>query len=92
MAYPTESERSRLRQCIGTPIETGWINDDFARYWAEICAIPTSFITEVVRRAQAQGLQLAGSGSSPAGAPDDQACIDTLANIFYRAVYYKEVR
>jgi hypothetical protein len=37
-------------------------------------------------------LQLAGSGLSPAGAPDDQACIDTLANIFYRAIYYKEVR
>ena len=31
------------------------VNDDFAQYWAEICAIPISFITEMVRRAQADG-------------------------------------
>src|SRR6201999_2609748 len=31
------------------------VNDDFASYWAEICAITTSFITEMVRRAQADG-------------------------------------
>ncbi len=36
-------------------------------------------------------LKLAGLGSSPAGAPDDEACITTLANIFYRAIYYQEV-
>ncbi|MFZ3292202.1 TetR/AcrR family transcriptional regulator [Mycobacterium sp.] len=91
------------------------INDDFARHWAEICAIPTSFITEMVRRAQFDGyckgddpqliavaivamlnqfcyLQLAGQGPSPVGDPDDEACITTLANIFYRAIYYKEGR
>ena len=86
------------------------INDDFARYWAEICSIPTSFITEMVRRAQVQGycagddpqliavaivamlnqfcyLQLTGPAE-----PDDEACITTLTNIFYRAIYYKEGR
>jgi AcrR family transcriptional regulator len=106
--------RNRLAEMISVS-QLAMVNDDFAQYWAEICAIPTSFITEMVRRAQAQGycagddpqliataivamlnqfcyLQLAGSGSSPAGAPDDQACIDTLANIFYRAIYYEEVR
>jgi AcrR family transcriptional regulator len=106
--------RNRLAEMISVS-QLAMINDDFAEYWAEICAIPTSFITEMVRRAQTQGycagdnpqliamaivamlnqfcyLQLAGSGSSPAGAPDDQACIDTLANIFYRAIYYEEVR
>ena len=31
------------------------VNDDFARYWSEICAIPTSFIAEMVRRAQSDG-------------------------------------
>lgn len=31
-------------------------------------------------------VQLAGAAADP----DDDACIDTLANIFYRAVYYKE--
>ncbi|BBX47615.1 TetR family transcriptional regulator [Mycobacterium cookii] len=84
------------------------VNDDFAGYWAEICSIPTSFITEMVRRAQSDGycpsddpqliavaivamlnqfcyLQLTGPGT-----PDDEACITTLANIFYRAIYYKE--
>ena len=89
------------------------INDDFAQYWAEICAIPTSFITEMVRRAQSDGysagddpqliavaivamlnqfcyLQLAGPGPSAVGDPDDEACITTLANIFYRAIYCKE--
>ncbi len=106
--------RNRLAEMISVS-QLAMINDDFAQYWAEICAIPTSFITEMVRRAQAQGycagddpqlialaivamlnqfcyVQLAGSGSSPAGAPDDQACINTLANIFYRAIYYEEVR
>ena len=106
--------RNRLAEIVGVS-QLAMINDDFAQYWADICAIPTSFITEMVRRAQAQGycagddpqliavaivamlnqfcyLQLAGTGSSPAAAPDDQACINTLANIFYRAIYYKEVR
>jgi AcrR family transcriptional regulator len=106
--------RNRLAEMISLS-QLAMINDDFAQYWAEICAIPTSFINEMVRRAQAQGycadddpeliataivamfnqfcyLQLAGPGPSPAGAPDDQTCIDTLANIFYRAIYDKEVR
>jgi AcrR family transcriptional regulator len=106
--------RNRLAEMISVS-QLAMINDDFAQYWAEICAIPTSFITEMVRRAQAEGycagddpqllamaivamlnqfcyLQLAGSGSSPAGTPDDQACINTLANIFYRAIYHQEVR
>jgi AcrR family transcriptional regulator len=108
------SYKNRLAEMIGVS-QLAMINDDFAQYWAEICAIPTSFITEMVRRAQADGygagddpqliaaaivamlnqfcyLQLAGPGSSAVGDPDDEACINTLANIFYRAIYYKEVR
>jgi len=91
------------------------VNDDFAQYWAEICYIPTSFITEMVRRAKADGycarddpqliavaivvmmnqfcyLQLAGPASSQDDEPDDEACIATLTNIFYRASYCKEGR
>ncbi len=106
--------RNQLAEMISVS-QLAMINDDFAQYWAEICAIPTSFITEMVRRAQADGygagddpqliavaivamlnqfcyLQLAGPGPSPVGDPDDEACITTLANIFYRAIYYKEVR
>ena len=106
--------RNRLAEMISVS-QLAMINDDFAEYWAEICAVPTSFIAETVRRAQADGycagddpqliavaivamlnqfcyLQLAGTRSSPVGDTDDQACINTLANIFYRAIYYKEVR
>jgi AcrR family transcriptional regulator len=102
--------RHRLAEMISVS-QLAMINDDFAQYWAEICSIPTSFITEMVRRAQADGycadddpqliavaivamlnqfcyLQLASRTSS--AEPDDQACIATLANIFYRAIYSKE--
>ena len=34
-------------------------------------------------------IQLSGARS---GEPDDQACIQTLANIYYRAIYSKEDR
>jgi AcrR family transcriptional regulator len=106
--------RNRVAEIVSVS-QLATINDDFAQYWAEMCAIPTTFITEMVRRAQAHGycagddpqliavaivamfnqfcyLQLAGPGSNPAGAPDDDACINTLANIFYRAIYCKEDR
>lgn len=93
--------RNRLAEVISVS-QLAMVNDDFARYCAEICAIPTSFIAETVRRAQAEGycpgddprliaeaivamfnqfcyLQL--SGPQDAEAPDDRACIRTLANI-----------
>jgi AcrR family transcriptional regulator len=106
--------RNRLAEMISVS-QLAMVNDDFAQYWADICAIPTSFITEMVRRAQSDGycagddpqliavaivamfnqfcyLQLAGPGPSLADPPDDRSCIDTLAKIFYRAIYYEEVR
>jgi AcrR family transcriptional regulator len=98
--------RNRLAEMISVS-QLAMINDDFAQYWAEMCAIPISFITETVRRAQAEGycagddprlvaeaivamfnqfcyIQLSGTRT---GEPDDQACIQTLANIYYRAIY-----
>ena len=98
--------RNRLAEMISVS-QLAMVNDDFAQYWAEMCAIPISFITETVRRAQAEGycrdddpqliaeaivamfnqfcyVQLSGIRS---GEPDDQACIQTLANIYYRAIY-----
>lgn len=106
--------RNRLAEMISVS-QLAMVSDDFAQYWEEICAVPVSFITETVRRAQAEGycadddpqliavaivamfnqfcyLQLSGARSYLAGDPDDEACINTLANIFYRAIYYKEVR
>jgi hypothetical protein len=85
------------------------INDDFAQFWAEMCAVPISFIAESVRRAQAKGycpgddpqliaeavvamfnqfcyLQLSRAHADHE-APDEQACIRTLGNIYYRAIY-----
>ena len=98
--------RHRLAEMIGVS-QLAIVSDDFAEYWAELCAIPISFITDMVRRAQSQGycpdddphllavaivsmfnqfcyVQL--SGRDP-GDVDDDACITTLANIFYRAIY-----
>jgi AcrR family transcriptional regulator len=98
--------RNRLAEMISV-FQLAMVNDDFALYWAEMCAIPISFITETVRRAQAEGycpdddpqliaeaivamfnqfcyIQLSGTRC---GEPDDQACIQTLANIYYRAIY-----
>jgi AcrR family transcriptional regulator len=100
--------RNRLAEMIGVS-QLAMVNDDFAQFWAEMCAIPISFIAETVRRAQAEGycpgddpqliaeaivamfnqfcyIQLSGTRSD-AGEPDDQACIQTLANIYYRAIY-----
>jgi AcrR family transcriptional regulator len=105
--------RNRLAEMISVS-QLAMVNDDFAQYWAEMCAIPISFIAESVRRAQAEGycpdddpqliaeaivamfnqfcyIRLSGSGRTKA-APDDEACIKTLANIYYRAIYSAEDR
>jgi AcrR family transcriptional regulator len=104
--------KHRLAEMISVS-QLAMVSDDFAQYWAEICAIPTSFIAETVRRAQSDGYctgddpqlialaivamlnqfcYLQQTGPASAGEPDDQACIATLANIFYRAIYCKEDR
>lgn len=103
--------RHRLAEMVSVS-QLAMINDDFAGYWAELCEIPTAFITEMVTRAQRDGycrgddphlvavaivamfnqfcyIQLAGTGSQT-GDPDDQACIDTLTNVFYRAIFCRE--
>jgi AcrR family transcriptional regulator len=103
--------RNRLAEVISVS-QLAMVHDDFAQYWAEICAMPISFIAETVRRAQAEGycpdddpqliaeaivamfnqfcyIQLTGTGSA-AGETDDAACIRTLANIYYRAIYARE--
>jgi AcrR family transcriptional regulator len=100
--------RHRLAEMIGVS-QMAMVNTDFAEYWADICAVPISFITETVRRAQADGccvgddphliavaivsmfnqfcyVQLSGDKPDV----DDEAGIATLANIFYRAIYFKE--
>ncbi len=100
--------RHRLAEMIGVS-QLAMVNDDFAEYWAEMCAIPISFITNMVKRAQSEGycpdddphllavaivsmfnqfcyVQLSGRDT---GDVDDEACITTLANIFYRAIYCK---
>jgi AcrR family transcriptional regulator len=46
--------RNRLAEVISVS-QLAMVNDDFAQYWSEMCAIPISFIAESVRRAQAEG-------------------------------------
>ncbi len=103
--------RNRLAEMISVS-QLAMVNDDFARYWEDMCALPIAFITEMVKRAQADGYcpgddaqllavaivsmfnqfcyaQLSGAGTAT-GDPDDAACINTLANVFYRAIYHRE--
>jgi AcrR family transcriptional regulator len=101
--------RHRLAEIISIS-QLAMVNEDFAQYWAEICELPISLITAMVKQAQQQGFclkddphliavamvsmlnqfcyaQLSGDGADTA---DDQACVTTLANIFYRTIYSKE--
>ncbi|WP_155763784.1 TetR/AcrR family transcriptional regulator [Mycobacterium asiaticum] len=99
--------RHRLAEVISVS-QLAMISDDFAEYWAEICAIPIAFIAESVKRAQRQGYcdgddpqllaeaivamfnQFCYIQLTRTAAPDDHACIRTLANIYYRAIYCQE--
>jgi AcrR family transcriptional regulator len=101
--------RNRLAEIISVS-QLAMISDDFAQYWAEICELPISLVTAMVKRAQRQGyctaddphliavalvsmlnqfcyVQLSGDGAKSA---DDEACIATLAAIFYRTIYHEE--
>lgn len=46
--------RHRLAEIISVS-QLAMVNEDFARYWAEICELPISLITEMIRRAQREG-------------------------------------
>jgi AcrR family transcriptional regulator len=101
--------RRRLAEIISIS-QLAMVNEDFAQYWAEICELPISLITAMVKQAQQQGFclkddphliavamvsmlnqfcyaQLSGDGADTV---DDQACVTTLANIFYRTIYSEE--
>jgi AcrR family transcriptional regulator len=101
--------RHRLAETISIS-QLAMVNDDFAQYWADICELPISLITSMVKQAQQQGfcidddphltavalvsmlnqfcyVQLSGDG---AGSADDEACVKTLANVFYRTIYFEE--
>ena len=104
--------RNRLAEMISVS-QLAMVNDDFAQYWAEMCAIPISFHhrdrSDVLRpRATAPTMtrswsprrswrcSTSSATSSSADTfgtsePDDQACIQTLANIYYRAIYARRV-
>jgi AcrR family transcriptional regulator len=103
--------RHRLAEMIGVS-QLAMINDDFAQYWSDICELPISLITGMVKRAQREGFssgddphliavamvsmlnqfcytQLGGDRGNGAALVDDDACIATLANVFYRTVYHE---
>jgi hypothetical protein len=81
----TVSDRPTHRAPTNRPAEMisvsqlAMINNDFAQYRDEIWSIPTSFIADMVRRAQADGY-----------CEDDGPQLIALANIFYQAIYYEE--
>ena len=102
--------RHRLAEIISVS-QLAMVNDDFAQYWDDICSLPISMISAMVKKAQRQGFckgddprlvavalvsmlnqfcytQL--SGDSATNDVDDEACIGTIANIFYRTIYHKE--
>jgi AcrR family transcriptional regulator len=101
--------RSRLAEIVSVT-QLAMVNDDFAAYWSDLCALPISLITATIEGAQRDGFcrgddpeltalalvsmlnqfcyyQLSGDGR--ADAVDDEACITTLANVFYRTIYHK---
>ena len=100
--------RHRLAEIISVS-QLAMVNDDFAEYWRDICALPIALVTHMVKHAQRQGFcpdddphliavamvsmlnqfcytQLSGEG---ADSVDDEACITTLANIFFRTIYHR---
>jgi AcrR family transcriptional regulator len=46
--------RSKLPEIISVT-QLAMVNDDFAAYWTDLCALPISLITAMVRRAQREG-------------------------------------
>jgi AcrR family transcriptional regulator len=103
--------RHRLAEVISIS-QLAMINDDFAQYWSDICELPITLITAMVKQAQREGFcadddphliavamvsmlnqfcyaQLSGNQGNAAAAVDDDACIATLANVFYRTIYHK---
>jgi len=103
--------RHRLAEMISVS-QLAMVNDDFAQYWNDICALPIDLITRMVKHAQQQGFctdddphliavallsmlnqfcytQLAGGKARSGDAVDDDACITTLGNIFYRVIYHR---
>ena len=102
--------RSRLAEIVSVT-QLAMVNDDFAAYWTDLCALPISLIEATVELEQHVGYcegddpkliaialisMMNGfcyyqfSGDGKADAVDDEACITTLANVFYRTIYHKE--
>ena len=46
--------RHRLAEIISVS-QLAMVSDDFAQYWAEICELPISLITDMIKHAQRQG-------------------------------------
>ena len=100
--------RNRLAEIISVS-QLAMINEDFAAYWNDICALPIALVTQMVEHAQRHGFcdgddphliavalvsmlnqfcyqQLSGER---AHSVDDDACVNTLATIFYRTIYHR---
>lgn len=49
-----DTYRNRLAEIISVS-QMATVNEDFAEYWSEICSLPISLITSMVKQAQRQG-------------------------------------
>jgi AcrR family transcriptional regulator len=103
-----ETYRERLAEMVGV-FQLAMINDDFAKFWDELCEEAVAGISEMVAGAQRRGYcpgvdpRLTASAivsmlnmfcyehlaNGAASDVDDERCIETLAEIWYRAIYWK---
>ena len=60
-----------------------------AEYRNDICSLPITLVTHMVKHAQQQGFCVAGNRNGVGDAVDDEACIITRANVFYRTIYHR---
>jgi AcrR family transcriptional regulator len=101
--------RERLAEMVGVS-QLAMVNEDFARYWEDLCEEAIVSIAENVVRAQREGYCPGSDPRLTASAlvamlnqfcydrlangraeqsADDEACVRTLAQIWYRAIYWK---
>ncbi|WP_340537938.1 TetR/AcrR family transcriptional regulator [Nocardioides sp. GXZ039] len=103
-----ETYRAHLAEMVGV-FQQAMINDEFARFWEELCAEAIAAIAGMVSRAQRHGYcpgvdpTLTASAivsmlnmfcyehlaNGQASEVDDERCIATLTEMWYRAIYWK---
>jgi AcrR family transcriptional regulator len=82
-AQPGLSDWERFDQAVFAHWHTYRVNEDFAVFWNDICALPIALVTQMVEHAQRQGFCDDDEGADSI----DDECVNTLATIFHRTIY-----